>query len=66
MTTFAYLNYKQIIYDIQNDLSIQYRDLELYQRIKESKRIINKLKKEIKNNEIKLSHYKNLFSNLDY
>lgn len=66
MTTFARINYQQIIYDIQNELSIQYRELASYQRVKESKRIINKLKKEIKNNETKLSHYKLLFSNLDY
>lgn len=66
MTTFARINYQQIIYDIQNELSIQYRELASYQRVKESKRIINKLKKDIKNNETKLSHYKLLFINLDF
>jgi hypothetical protein len=65
MVSFTYLNYRQIIYDIQNDLDNQYRELASYLRVKESKRIINKLKKDIKNNEIKLSHYQTLLANLD-
>jgi len=65
MVSFTYLNYRQIIYDIQNELALQYRALASYLRVKESRRIINKLKKNIKNNEIKLSHYQTLLANLD-
>ena len=65
MVSFTYINYRQIMYDIQNELAEQYRALASYLRVKESRRIINKLKKDIKNNEIKLSHYQTLLANLD-